>query len=372
MDLDTYIQQIESIAYQVAVNSDGNKVRTWMEPYYLDENTLDKFFKMIEIKKQIITSDEQWQSEIFSIKRIETLNIDIETKILLTAIYLEVLEKVQEIWFLQSLEKYREDHPIFINNSLYKYVYDNKLINFNILKWDKSGCFCEYNGRFYMPNSFLKEELLQFTREQFIFKKKFIRLDAYYCSEKRPPMYLKEEVLRPVNPKWIDRLNLFKGQSTGGHYILQEPEFIPGITFSKEQQLKRWEYNFKGIRSLETHAQRNNSGNLRMIIEEIADKPICKGHYVAKCIHLDSDNIVGTQFKNAILNHIDLAINVYSTEAFNERKSQSLAYGRVVNASLRTHLLRFEGVPFRTLINLSTLFFSSQALTMEWISDQFK
>jgi hypothetical protein len=27
MDLDTYIQQIESIAYQVAVNSDGNKVR---------------------------------------------------------------------------------------------------------------------------------------------------------------------------------------------------------------------------------------------------------------------------------------------------------------------------------------------------------
>jgi hypothetical protein len=60
-----------------------------------------------------------------------------------------------------------------------------------------------------------------------------------------------------------------------------------------------------------------------MMLEEITDNPICNGYYIAKCIHLDSDNNVGTQFENAVLNHIDLAINVYSAEAFAEKKSKA-------------------------------------------------
>lgn len=223
-----------------------------------------------------------------------------------------------------------------------------------------------------MPSSFLKEEVLQFTREYLPFAKKFIRLDAYYCLEERPPIYVKEEALRPVNPNWIDRLHLFKGQSTGGHYILQEPEIIPGTKISEEQRLKWWEYKVRGIRSLEIHAQRNNSGNLGMMLEEISEYSGCKGYHIAKCIHLDSDNSVGTHFENVTLNHIDLAINVYSDEAFTARKRQSLADGQVVDASIRTHLLRFEGVPFKTLINLSTLFFDSQVLTAEWLDNQFR
>lgn len=39
---------------------------------------------MIEIKKQMITSNERWQSDMFSNKRIEAINVDPETKILLT------------------------------------------------------------------------------------------------------------------------------------------------------------------------------------------------------------------------------------------------------------------------------------------------
>jgi len=239
------------------------------------------------------------------------------------------------------------------------------------LKWEKIGCNCAYSGHFFVPDSFLSEEVMQFAREYIPFAEKYIRLDPYFCSEKRPALYLKEEAQRPVNPNWINRLHLYKGQSTGGHYILQEPEITPGTKMSEEQKLKWWEYKVKGIRSLEIHAQRNNSGNLGMMIEEISDKLVCNGYYATKCIHMDSDNSVGTQFENAVLNHIDLAINVYSDKAFTERKGQSLANGRVVDASLRTHLLRFERVPFRTLIDMAILFFDSQVLTMEWITDQF-
>lgn len=108
-----------------------------------------------------------------------------------------------------------------------------------------------------------------------------------------------------------------------------------------------------------------------MMIEEINEKERFNEYYVAKCIHLDTDNDVGTEIDNAVLSHIDLAINVYDKNAFNERKNQSLANGRVVDATIRTHLIRFENVPFRILTNLAYLFFDSQTLTKEWLYDQF-
>lgn len=72
-----------------------------------------------------------------------------------------------------------------------------------------------------------------------------------------------------------------------------------------------------------------------------------------------------------ILNHIDIALNIYNAKAYEERKGQSLSDGRVVDATFRTHLLRLENVPFKTLIYLENLFFESQYLTKEWLTEQF-
>lgn len=55
-------------------------------------------------------------------------------------------------------------------------------------------------------------------------------------------------------------------------------------------------------------------------------------YFVSKCIHLDTDVEVGVKIDNAILNHIDLAINVYDSESYLKRKNQSLSEGRVVDA----------------------------------------
>ncbi|NMA31972.1 MAG: hypothetical protein GX941_09280 [Candidatus Methanofastidiosa archaeon] len=372
MNLDMYIHKIEVIANKIANDYKYNEIRTFTEPYCLDEKMLDEFFEMVKIKKLMITSNERWQSEMVPNKKIDALDVDSETKILLTSIYHDVWKRSCEIMFLRSMEKYRDNNPIFKKNNLYEHVrHCNELIDFTVLNWDKLISTCEYGGSYFIPNGFLKEEIIEFTKNQFPFKKKYIRLDAYYCSEKRPPLLIGEEALRPVNPDWINKLRLFKGESTGGHYILQEPEISPGTKPSNIEGLKLWEYKVQGIRSLEVHAQRNNNGNISMMLEEIKDKPKYKKYFVAKCIHLDSDNPVGTSFETAVLNHIDLAINVYFKDVFLKRKNQSLVSGRVVDASLRTHLLRFDGVPFRTLINLSALFFDSEVLTREWIFDQF-
>ena len=51
--------------------------------------------------------------------------------------------------------------------------------------------------------------------------------------------------------------------------------------------------------------------------------------------------------------------------------NQSLVNGKVVDANMRTHLLRFEKVPFVTLFKLTNLFFDSIVLLNDWIEDQF-
>lgn len=197
--------------------------------------------------------------------------------------------------------------------------------------------------------------------------KRFIRIHPYYIHDKLPPIFLYEEALRPVNPNWINSLNLYKGQSTGGHYILQ-----PSETGDFEMdRLRFWDYEVKKVRSLEIYAQRSNSGNLSMMIEEIKNNQEYSSYYIAKCIHLDTNNEVGTNINDTTLNHIDLAINIYDNSAYKQRINQSLSNGRVVDATYRIHLLRLEDVPFKLLINLSYLFFDNETLTEEWITEQF-
>jgi hypothetical protein len=372
ISLDSYICNIEGIAKKIASDNKFDVVIPIAERYLLDEYTINTFLQMIEVKKQIITEGERWQSEMHSNISIDALDVDPETKILLTSIYLEVWEKVREIRFLRSLEKYSKEHPIFQCSNLYEHVRNcRELIDLNILSRPKVGTYYEYNDYFLKPSCFLGEEALQYLSD-LTCNNAYIRLEPYYCSKQRPPIIVGEAALRPVNPKWIKKLTLFKGQKTGGHYFLPKPIGRKDTRITELEMLKLWEYTVKGIRSLEIHGKRMHSGNLSMMLEEIVEKQICNGYYISKCIHLDSDNEVGSDCKTAILNHIDLAVNVYTTEDFAKRKEQSLANGRVVDASLRSHLLRLDGVPFETLINFALLFFTSEVLTQEWITEQFQ
>lgn len=90
-------------------------------------------------------------------------------------------------------------------------------------------------------------------------------------------------------------------------------------------------------------------------------------------IHLDTDAQVGSNFEDAILNHIDVAFNLYIDEDADKRLGQHLSKGGLVqNATCRTHILRIEGIPFSSIFKLAHSFFKSRTLTDEWMEKEFQ
>lgn len=369
MDKDTYVNNLDIVAEKLLSDSNcGEVCASSLGMYMLDSEAIAVIMEMVDYKKEIITQSEINRADLNNNPMIDLLDMEDKTKIIMNAIYNDIYDKACKKEFLQSMEKYRIGQPIFTGNDLYKHVRDcNELIDYEKLTWEKAANVCSYGNKYYIVNSYIKEELLDFIHNECKGKKKYIRINPYFCSEEFPIPYFIHEALRPVNPKWISRLKLYKGQSDGGHYFLQKPLEIN----SDEDRRKDIEYSFWGIRSLEIFVKRRYDGNLSMMVEEVTARLVHGEYYVAKCIHLDTDDDVGTNIDDVILNHIDLAINVYGFDAYEMRKEMSLSKGKVENASLRIHLLRLENVTFKALINLSYLFFDSEILTKEWISAQF-
>lgn len=365
LNLNEYITFIEEYSDKMLFRCNRYNIN---DPLGDNPLLMNDSIRYVNVKRSIITEHEKNRANIIHIPSITELNIDDETKLLLTSIYLDILNEIGKKELILCFDKYNKGQPIFEGNDLFEYVRRcGELIDYDAFIWLKESNFCKYDNKFFEATSILRGELIEFINRMCQNYKKYIRIHPYYCYSKLPPMIFYEEALRPVNPNWIKTLNLFKGQSTGGHYILQ-----PSETGEFEiDRLRFWDYEVQKVRSLEIHAQRSNSGNLSMMIEEIKDNQKYSSYYIAKCIHLETNNEVGTNIDDTTLNNIDLAINVYDNSAYEQRIIQSLSNGRVVDATYRTHLLRLENVPFRILINLSYLFFDSQVLTAEWISEQF-
>lgn len=112
-----------------------------------------------------------------------------------------------------------------------------------------------------------------------------------------------------------------------------------------------------------------------MMIEEIEEhvNPLNsqEKYLIGRMIHLDSNATIGTNFKDAVLNHIDLAYNLYINTDADNRITEHLCYGKIQTATYRTHILRIEDIPFESLFKLSYSFFKSKTLTSEWLSNEF-
>jgi len=159
MDLEKYLNQIDSISNKLMFSLNDFNLN---EPFKIDDQTLEDFIKLTEIKKEIITEEEQRRANIVRIKPIVELNIDNEMKLFLTAVYIEILNEVRRKEFLKSIEKYDEHQPIFKDNNLFIHVRNCKeLIDYNSLEWLKQSYVCKYEGKFLDASSFLREELLK-------------------------------------------------------------------------------------------------------------------------------------------------------------------------------------------------------------------
>ena len=97
-----------------------------------------------------------------------------------------------------------------------------------------------------------------------------------------------------------------------------------------------------------------------------------KAFMIGRMIHLDTDAKRGTSFKDAVLNHIDLAENLYVGDDAFQRDDDDLSNGRMVQkATYRTHLLRVNGIPFESIFKVAYAFFKSKQLVDEWKAAEF-
>lgn len=103
-----------------------------------------------------------------------------------------------------------------------------------------------------------------------------------------------------------------------------------------------------------------------MMVEELQRRKGPEAFLLGRMVHLDTCAPRGTPVDNAPVMHLDLAINAYFGDAAPERERQSLSDGRVCDASVRTHILRIEDIPFSAALDFARRFFLSSKLFGEW------
>ena len=202
---------------------------------------------------------------------------------------------------------------------------------------------------------------------------KAVHISPNELYDNQPSQMIIECVIQPPKHEWWNTLNIYNGTSTGCSIILL------GNDVSNYQDYH--DYNILGIRKLQVSVVRDNSdyrdeGNLKMTIEELTkihvfNKPE-KAFMIGRMIHLDTDAKRGSSFKDAVLNHIDLAENLYVGEEAFQRDNDDLSNGQIVQkASYRTHLLRVNDIPFESIFKFAYAFFKSKQLVDEWKNAEF-
>ncbi|WP_431199618.1 hypothetical protein ACQ86K_01120 [Mucilaginibacter sp. P19] len=284
----------------------------------------------------------------------------------------ELTEQVIKLEYRQRCETYHSGQPIFqAEPSLADHIrrkdsgnYDNELIDITAIQQIGDTEIAKYRDHYFLIDYCLNPSALGWVKANFPDHPLFIRLKPHKVFDKQPPGRLFESILMPANPNWWKNLNIHNRDKEGAAYQLGEDEY-------PDNPQALWEYKIKNINRLEVIAKRDNNGNLSMMLEELTGMDH-NNMVFGRCIHLDTDDKQGTSAEDAVLNHLDLAINVYEDDNGKKRLTENLAHGQVTsNASYRTHLLRIENVPFKSLVVFALLFFKSQTLFQEWFEDQF-
>ena len=260
----------------------------------------------------------------------------------------DLTELAIKLEWRQRCEVYDNSQPIFQSCPDLKEIIrrkesgslDNELIDFSALTQIGESEIVMFQNQYFLIDYCLNPIVIAWAKEKFPGKPLYVRIKPYKVYHQQPIQRLFESILMPANPNWWKTLKIHNRMKEGASYLLDD--CVPN-----EQNLQQyWELHIKNINRLEVIAKRNNNGNLSMMLEELTsiDK---NGMLFGRCIHLDTDTPIGEKFEDAILNHLDLAINIYEDQTATQRTPENLANGSVTtDASYRTHLLRIEKVPF--------------------------
>lgn len=370
MDVDDYLKEIDKTAKFCALNN--ITAHDYLEKK-ITEN-VELFRDFVSFARQLITPKE-YDRYSWILETGLFVKLDSDSRVALMVFASQVSSILKISTLTDRFRPYHTDQALFsLDPGILDYIRvkesggrDNELLDESMFNNIRDSEVFERNGIYYQLEPFLNSAIYTISKTSFPNSKFFIRLNPLFASTSKPLFMINEEVLRPANPHWWRKLNIHRRHKEGASYKLfpKEP--------TKDDYQDYWEYHALGIRRLDVIAKRNGNGNLSMMIEELSDREIESGYTIGRCIHLDTDDPIGTEFSHSVVNHMDLAINVYSGHDSDSRYQTNLAEGgKVTDATFRTHLIRMENVPLKFVIVLAHLFFDSNSLVAEWFCDQFQ
>lgn len=263
----------------------------------------------------------------------------------------------------RECESYSRWQPLFQSSRLITKLFDwslqQELLKIDDLPWvDEDSVYIVANqSQWARPSARLRDELIQYLR---VLGKNFdvsIRLDAYSLSPANQ-WEVQEAVARRADPRWWRTLAIHPGNRKYSEYFVPE-----GGSFGERAEFRQ------GLRRLEANFLRRNSGHLMSSVEELAFD--ASDLLTGLLLHCDTAEPIGTDWHEAMLGHIDGAINVYRGVDATSRYDARLDKGKTVTATVRTHLFRVNGAPIKIITELAQLFFRSEILVRDWLTDQF-
>ena len=239
---------------------------------------------------------------------------------------------------------------------------ENELIDYKAFVQMHNSEIIKFDLKYAKMSAFLNPRIPEWAFNNFKDLPLFVRLNPDIISEARIPQLLTEELqINPYNLDW-------KSFSFNENLIKPFEYWFENVVLSKGTAQDYWDFKIRGINSLEIST--SQKGNYRsFMIEELNDKYSEEQILIGKCIHFDCSSFDSGNLDNQVLNHLDLAINIYEQETRNERLNETLKDGKIVDASYRTHLLRIDNVSIKSLPVFCLLFFCSMTLTEKYIND---
>ena len=368
MDIENYFKNLENLA--IKINDLGVATHDFLDSELNNGNKAIK--DLVDFRKDFTDASEQDKVRGYLIIG-NFLNFNGIERVTCFMMTFEIDEIKSKLSWKRRCEIYEMSQPLFQKEpSLFDAIRrkENGVQDFELIKSDafkqiNDSEILRINNSFTLIDTELNPLIFSWARDNFTDKPIYIRANPYRAFDEIPNQMIFESISMPANPNWWKNLSIYSRSKEGACYLLDNCS-------PKENYRQYWELHFKNILRLEVIAKRNNNGNLSMMIEEITGINNY-GLRFGRMIHLDTDSPYGTDFENATLNHLDLAINVYEGENAVSRGDDNLASGdKTTDASFRTHLLRIENIPFKALFGFVTSFLKSQTLINLWLEDQFQ
>lgn len=261
-----------------------------------------------------------------------------------------------------------EEDPIFEASDVKDLQHNEDLLDYRVFKRAVDSRAVYFKRKWYALDVAIPAQMLEWADGCFKDNKVYARLSPYYSGIKKPSSELLEAIVYQTDTHWWKKLTVFKGQSKGYIGELDQSEIATNVFALKDSN--------NGFLRFEMSCTRDNKGNMTIMIEELQEfvNPLDNSdHYIlGRMVHLDTDSM-NVEFDKAMMNHIDLAYNLYHRDTADIRKLQHLPIdGQVVDADPRSHLIKVMDLPFKYLPKICKTFFRSDYLFPEWIKAQFE